>query len=175
MSWILLKLLRKLINALTSGQTPSQLGHGFAFGLFLGMPPFTFFGVLMFIPLLLLNINMTATFVTAGLCSLIAPLVYSLALTIGDYLLTGLDILTPVWTFLYNVPLIPLTHFNNTLMMGLIILSILLYYPVYFTTKYSVIYYQKNLHNRIINSSLFKAIKLSRFGHLIIKLWNATS
>ena len=39
--------------------------------------------------------------------------------------------LRPVWTWLYNLPLAPWTSFNNTVVLGSLVLGLALLYPLY--------------------------------------------
>ena len=69
---IWLKILSNFIKTLRSGQSPKQIAGGFAIGFMIGiMPFFTFQTFLLFIPLILLDINLAAAIVAFLIASLL--------------------------------------------------------------------------------------------------------
>ena len=49
---------------------------------------------------------------------------------LGSMVLTS-NKLEPMWAYLYDLPILPWTRFNNTVVMGNLILAALLFYPTY--------------------------------------------
>ena len=79
---------------------------------------------------------------------------------IGYFILT-LGSLKGFFTELYNMPIVPWTSFNNTVVMGGIILSIILFLPLYFLSLKIVSYYNIKLKDKILNLKIVKALKMS--------------
>ena len=44
--------------------------------------------------------------------------------SVGYVLLRDLDVLSGFWTFLFNLPIFPLTRFNNTVVLGCFVFSL---------------------------------------------------
>ena len=176
MTFILIKYLRKFITALISGNTPHQIAMGFSIGVFMGLTPSNFIINLIVITFLfLLNINTTAGFLSSGIFSLFSFLLYPFEHKIGSYLLITNTSLKDLWTSLYNAPIIPYTHFNNTVMIGSLVIAALLFLPLYFLMKSFIVVYRKKYHDAFINSSAFKTFKASKFAGWIFKLWRIFS
>jgi uncharacterized protein (TIGR03546 family) len=157
----LLKQFKKLLKALESGQTPNQLAGGFLLGLFMGMPPF-FIGyqLIFLLLLLLLDVNMGIGFFAFAVTHVIALLLDPIAHKIGSSLLLNPG-LTGFWTYLNNFPLFPYTHFNNTVMLGQIILSLIFAIPCFIGVKKFIPYYRTTLKAKLDKFKLIKAIKKS--------------
>jgi uncharacterized protein (TIGR03546 family) len=67
----------------------------------------------------------------------------------GLFLLTGVSALQGVWTSLYNAPLVPYTKFNNSVLMGSLIVSLLAFYPVYWGGRIMVVKYRETVMDRL--------------------------
>lgn len=128
----LLKPLRFLAKALVAVDSPSQLAAGLALGFALGLIPKTsLLASLGLIVIAALQVNLAAAYGAAALASLAGPLADPLAHAVGKALLMKAAFLTPLWTALYNLPLVPWTGFNNTVTLGWTVLGALLSYPLY--------------------------------------------
>ena len=115
--------------------TPHQLGLGMALGVTVGLIPkdsllpyaIGALAILSTANLLLFGIGMIAAHI-------VSPLLDHLTHVIGSWFLT-FDPLEPVWSTLIEWPLIPWTRFNNTVVMGTLVLGVLLAVPVYTMTR----------------------------------------
>lgn len=164
--------IRKFLTALISSNTPHQIAMGFAIGTYMGLTPSNIpINIVVIACLFLFNINSSAGFIASGLWSLLAYIIYPFAHKIGLALLTQTPALTGLWTTLYNAPFIPYTHFNNTVMLGSLIIATLLFLPTYFGIKYIVTRYRNVYHAAFIQSKLYKAFKSSKFIGWLVKLW----
>jgi len=175
MSLLLLTFIRKLIKLLTSSNSPSQLALGFSIGAFIGLTPDNIFNTLVIITLLfILNVSFSSGLLSTGILSLFQPFVFPYAHSLGLSVLQSPD-LKGTWTLLYNLPVIPFTHFNNTVMMGGILISITLFIPLYVLTKYLITTYHATLHTRLKNSKFVAVIKKSVVFEWIYKVWSRLS
>ena len=54
-----------------------------------------------------------------------------------------------VWSSLYDLPIVPLTRFNNTVVLGNLALGLLLFIPLYFLLLRVVAWYAANLAAKV--------------------------
>ena len=168
---IWLNVVSKFISAFRSGESPGQIGAGFSFGFLIGLMPFwTLQGVVLFILLILLKVNMAAGTLAILLSSLFAFMLDPIFHDIGYYILTGIPGLQGLWETLYNSPLGPLTRFNNTVVIGSFLAGLVLVLPVFFGMKKLVVIYREKLEERIKKWKIVQAIKGSKLVQLYEKI-----
>lgn len=161
---LIIKFLASVFSVLNSEVSPGQIAAGFAYGILLGLIPAA--GL---IPLLLLlmswiiNFNLVAVGAAALLFKILSYLVDPLANHVGYAVLTKIPGLTPFWTKLFNMPLVPYTRFNNTIVMGSLIIGVLMVVPVYFLAKKFVFIYRSRLKEKILKFKIMQIIKASSF------------
>ncbi len=73
------------------------------------------------------------------LANLFAYLLDPLFHNVGFWALTGIPALKGTWETFYNLPIAPLTRFNNTVVMGSFLCSLLLTIPIFFGMKKFVV------------------------------------
>jgi len=154
-----LRLFKDLFASLHGGSDPRHLAAGFALGAALGLiPKGNLFAASFFLLFFLLRVNkglalMAATFFT--------PIGYALdgpAHAIGLALLQA-PALRGVWTALYDLPIVPLTRFNNTVVLGNLVLGLALFAPLYFAFLRFVAWYNRTLAARVEKLRLVQALK----------------
>jgi uncharacterized protein (TIGR03546 family) len=166
-----LKIIKDFIKIFREGQSPAQVAGGFALGSILGLSPiFTLQGLILWILIALLNVNLGAVFLSLTVFSLIAYLFDPFFHWLGFQILTQIDWLKDFWTTLYNAPVAPLTNFNNTVVIGSFITAIILALPIYFGIKKLIIQYRKHLHSKIEKIKMYQVLKQSSFIKLYTKL-----
>jgi uncharacterized protein (TIGR03546 family) len=172
MSLLLLKLLRKFLKALVSSNTPAQIAMAFSLGAIMGLTPSNLFvSILVMSLLFIFNVNFSAGILSSGLFSLFAHKFYPLAHNIGSYLLIDKTNLHAFWTTLYNMPVLPFLNFNNTVMLGTLILALLAQVPLYFLIKSAVIAYRQHIHEKLNKIKAIQALKASGIGQWVYKIW----
>jgi len=145
-----LQFISKFIKVMRAGASPAQIAGGFGLGLLIGLMPFlTLQSVAIFSIIFLLNVNLSASTLAIFIFSFGAFLLDPVFHHLGFYLLTGIPALQGLWTKLYNMPVAPLTRFNNTVVLGSFIAGLLLFAPVYFGMKKLVVAYREGLEARI--------------------------
>jgi len=165
------KIISKFIKAFRSGESPGKIAAGFAIGFLIGLMPFwTLQGIVLFILLILLNINLAAGTVAILLASLFAYLLDSVLLDIGFFILHIPALYNGFWTSLYNTPLGPLTRFYNTFVMGSFVGGLVLVFPVFFGMKKLVVVYRERLEDRIKKWKIVQALKGSKLVQLYEKI-----
>jgi uncharacterized protein (TIGR03546 family) len=158
-----IELLAKLVKILRSAASPHQIAAGFVIGMIIGLTPFwTLHNILLIVILIIVNINIGTAIFSFILFSAVAYLADPLFHHFGYFLLVELDSLKSLWTLIYNLPLVALSRYNNTVVMGSFVISLIVSLPVYFLVKTGVIYYRENIDSRIQKWKLVQAIKGSK-------------
>jgi len=166
-----LKFLSKFVKAFRSGEKPWQIAAGFGVGFIIGLlPTLTLQGVLLFCLLIFFNINMAAGTMAWILSNMLAYFLDPIFHDIGFYILTGIPALKGIWTSLYNLPLAPLTRFNNTVVMGSFVSGLILFFPVFWGMKKLVVAYREDLEKRINKLKIVQFIKGSKVVQLYFNI-----
>ena len=123
--------LRTIAQALAAQDSPKQLAAGFALGAAVGLiPKASLLAQLLLILLTASEASMAtgalAMVIFAALGYLLDPVLHP----IGAFLL-GQAALHGLWTWLYNLPIVPWTEFNNTVVLGAFVFSAAIAYPLY--------------------------------------------
>lgn len=157
-----LKLIRDFIKILREGQTPAQVAGGFALGSILGLSPMlTLQGAVVWLVILVLNVNLSAALVAVTAFSLVAFLLDPVFHWLGFQVLVNVDALHSLWTSLYNAPIAPLTRFNNTVVMGSFLSAIILFLPIYIGMKKFVVSYRATVGARVEKMKIYQILKRS--------------
>lgn len=160
-----LGILRKLVQGLTQNTSPSEIALGAAVGVVLGMvPKANLTAQLLLLVLMLLRANAAVGLAVAAAVAACGALYDPLAHAVGYALLVKATGLKGLWTALYNMPVVPWTAFNNTVVLGNLILGLVLFVPAYITGKKAAVYYGAHLAQRIGQS---RAIKYLRGSWLV--------
>jgi uncharacterized protein (TIGR03546 family) len=154
-----LKLIRNFVQILRSGQTPAQIAGGFALGAMVGlMPILTLQGLLLWLILFILNVNLTAVFLSATLFTLMAFLLDPVFHALGYFFLVDVQSLHGLWTSLYNAPIAPLTRFNNTVALGSFVSGFVLFLPIYLGMKCFVVAYRTHIGASVEKWKIYQMI-----------------
>jgi uncharacterized protein (TIGR03546 family) len=160
---ILIKQIIQLINLLHSETETRPIAYGVAMGFILGMTPaFSLQTVLVFLLLFVFRIQIGAAFLTAFFFKFIAFFLDPVFHSVGAAVLET-ESLKPLFTTLYNMPIVPLTRFNNSIVMGSGVLSILLAPIVYFLAKLSVSKYRSTVVAYVSETKYWKYFKATTF------------
>jgi uncharacterized protein (TIGR03546 family) len=171
-----LQIVKGFIQVLRSGQTPRQIAAGFALGAIVGLMPFsTLQGLLLWLVIFVFDVNLSAALLAATLFALLAYIVDPLLHTFGYFLLVDMPLLKAFWTSLYNAPIAPLTRFNNTVVLGSLVVGILLLLPVYFGMRQFVLAYRTHLHTRVEQMKIYQVISKSTFVKWYDRIKNMAS
>ncbi|MEI7481862.1 MAG: TIGR03546 family protein [Elusimicrobiota bacterium] len=156
-----LSLLRQFISGLTSDTDPRQIGWGIALGFLIGLlPKATLTAQLLLVLLMALRINIPMALITVLLVTFVNPLMDKLTDPVGYYLLTS-PALYPLWTKLYNMPILPWTGFNNTVLTGGLVVGLVLMFPVYLAGRRFGVFYNDKFRDKLMNSKIVKGLKAS--------------
>lgn len=157
-----LTLIKDAIKILRAGQAPWQVAAGFALGTILGLSPMlTLQGIVIWLIVLILNVNLSAVLLGLTLCTLVAFLLDPLFHWLGYQILVNVDFLGGFWTTLYNAPLAPLTRFNNTVVMGSFAFALLCFVPVFWGMKRLLLAYRKHIGSKVEKWKVYQVLKQS--------------
>lgn len=156
---LLLNFLAQIFNILRSAATPSQIAAGFVMGMVAGLTPSLFVLIVIIILFVVLNVNISSGLLAMALFGFIGYLIDPFSNSIGYAVLVQVGFLRPLWTVLYDAPFVPLTGFNNTVVMGNLLMALVLLLPVYNTVKQGVIIYSLRYKKKIEQSTLFRYVQ----------------
>jgi uncharacterized protein (TIGR03546 family) len=159
----LLKLLQSLAKTLHSEGTPTQIGLGVALGAALGLTPIAnAHNLLVLLLLAVLNVSFGAGMLAWGVFVPVGFMLDPLFDRVGQWLLVDVTSLRPVWTVWDNTPILALTNFNNTVVLGSVVVWLALFVPIWFASRLAVIRYRLTLGERIRNSHFYKVLSASQ-------------
>ncbi len=160
---LILKLLQSLFSALHSEGTPGQIAAGIALGSILGLTPLVnLHNVIVFGLIVLLNVSLPGAMLGFALFIPVGFLLDPVFDRIGYTLLLETPALTPLWTRLYNVPVVPLTNFNNSVVLGSFVFAVAFSSPLFFLSQWAVTRYRATVGERVRQSKLYKLISASK-------------
>jgi uncharacterized protein (TIGR03546 family) len=158
----LLKLIQSIIKTLHSDGTPGQVAAGIALGSALGLTPLVnVHNLVIFSLIVLLNVSFGGGMLGWAVIVPLGFIFDPVFDRIGAALL-GAGSLRPLWTSLYNTPLVPYTNFNNTVVLGSVASWLVLAVPVFFAARYGVARYRATIGERVKQSRFYKAVTASQ-------------
>jgi len=161
------KMLLKLLNILNKDATPRAIAGGMALGAIPGLTPVaSLHNLIVLILIMMTTVNFTAALFSWGLFSVFAYLLDPLFNKIGYALLVQTAGLKPLWTALYNTPVVPWTNFNNTLTLGSLVFSLILFWPLYFLLVRGVINYREKVMAKVAQWKIVQILKASKLYSL---------
>ena len=160
---LLIKFAANLFSIINSEESPAQIAAGFAVGAWIGLIPIGLLPSVMLFLCFLVNVNLAMLGLAAGIFKLLAYAVDPIANKLGYALLAKTGALKPMWTSLYNTPLVPYTRFNNTIVLGSFVIGFALLVPIYLLARMGLNNYRLRYRDSVANSKFMKALKASTF------------
>jgi uncharacterized protein (TIGR03546 family) len=158
----LIKLIQSLFGALHSEGTPGQLAAGIALGSIMGLTPLVNpHNAVVFALLVLLNVSFAGGMLGWALFVPIGFLLDPLFDWIGHGLLLAPS-LRGMWTSLYNTPIVPLTNFNNTVVLGSLVFALLAFVPLFLAARWAVARYRATVGERVRQSRWYRALTATK-------------
>ena len=158
----LVKLIQSLFGALHSEGTPGQLALGIALGSIIGLTPLVnIHNAIVFAAIVLLNVSFAGGLLGWALFVPVGFLLDPLFDWIGHSLLLAPS-LRGLWTSLYNMPIAPLTNFNNTVVLGSLAFALLFFAPLFLATRWAVGRYRVTVGERVRQSKFYRAVMASK-------------
>lgn len=154
---LLLKQIFAFFKLLNSDTGTNQIASGLAIGIILGFSPFLSLQTLaVFVLIFFLRIQIGAAFLSAFFFKFVAYILDPASDQLGRVVLEN-EGLRPIFQTLYNAPLVPLTRFNNSIVMGSAIVGIILSIPAFFVFKKLVVQYRLTVVARFRETKIWKA------------------
>jgi uncharacterized protein (TIGR03546 family) len=162
----MLKLIAKFLKVLNSDTEPGQLSLAFCLAMVAGLAPLlSLHNILVLFLVCILRANLSAFllgfFTFTGISYLLEPFFNQLGLV-----LLTMGPLKPFWTSLYNMTLFRLANFNNSIVMGSLVFSLIFFVPMYFLFNLIIRRYRDHLLRWVKKSRLMKFLLASKFYRL---------
>jgi len=116
---------------------------------------------IVFAAIVLLNVSFAGGLLGWALFVPIGFLLDPLFDWIGHSLLLA-PALRGLWTSLYNMPIVPLTNFNNTIVLGSLVFALVLLVPLFLATRWAVARYRVTVGARVRQSKFYRAVTASK-------------
>lgn len=159
---LLLKQLFNFLKLLNSDTGTNQLATGLSLGLILGFAPFlSLQTLLIFLIVFIFRVQLGAAFLSAFFFKFVAYFFDQPAHFLGKAVLEN-ENLHPLFVHMYNMPLVPMTRFNNSIVMGSMIVSLLLLPVAFIGFKISIIKYRATIVARFKDTKLWKAFAATK-------------
>lgn len=160
---LILKQIFSFIKLLNSDTGNISLAMGMTCGFILGMTPvLSLHSLIIFIVLFLFRIQIGAAFVMAFFFKFTAFLLDPVFHMVGSNVLE-MESLQGILTSLYNMPLVPYTRFNNSIVMGSAVITFALAPFLFIASQYLIIKYRQTVVARFKDTKLWKAIQATKF------------
>ena len=160
---ILIKQIISFIQLLHSDSGQNQVAAGLSLGIFLGLAPFLSIQTAVVIMIVFLfRIQFGAAAVAAFFFKFVAFVLDPVADQIGRAILEH-ESLRPIWVKMYNVPFLPMTRFNNSIVMGSFAISIVACPILFFVFRALIFKYQAAIKDRFEQTAMWKAFKATKF------------
>jgi uncharacterized protein (TIGR03546 family) len=164
-----LKLLKQIIVIFQTDISPNQVAWGFALGAILGLVPNMFMKLILFIVIMMFRVNVSAAFLAWAVYEILSFALDPLLDIIGFYVL-NISSLNAFYTWLYNLPVVPFTKFNNTVVMGSLVVGIILIIPNMIIAKKLLVYYRTHLRDKVSKWKIVKILSATILGTNVIKI-----
>ena len=159
---LFIKFVQSLFKALNSDGTPGQVGMGMALGMAFGLTP-----LVSLHNLVILAVAMLATVSFPGVMLgwvLAVPLGFLLdpAFDAVGMALLSMPALAPTWTWMTNTPVLALLRFNNTIVLGSVVVWSVALLPLALLFRILVGRYREHVFARLQQTKVFQALKASK-------------
>ncbi len=160
---LILKQLFGFLKLLNSETGQNQIAAGIAVGFILGMTPaLSLQTFLVFLVIFFFRVQAGAAFLAAFFFKFIAFLLDPVFHSVGSSVLE-MPGLHALFTTMYNIPLLPLTRFNNSIVMGSGVVTVVLAPVVFFVSRMLIIKYRVTVVAKFKQTKFWKAIQATSF------------
>jgi uncharacterized protein (TIGR03546 family) len=158
----MLRAIAKLLKALNSDTDPGQISLAFCFSMIAGLTPlFSPHNFLILLLVFVLRVNLSTFILGLTFFSGVAYLLDPIFHRIGLAALTSSG-LEGLWTAFYNTTLLRLAKFNNSVVMGSLLFSLVLFAPLYFIANKMIVQYREHVLSWVQKSRIMQAFKATK-------------
>lgn len=159
----MIQLIAKLLKVMNSESEPAQISLAACLGMIAGFTPLSsLHNLLVLLLVFLLRVNISGFVIGfvmfSGAAFLLDPLFHKLGLWA-----LSLPALEGLWTVLYGQALWRLARFNNSIVMGSLLVSFLLAIPLFLCLNWIIRRYRQHLLDRIRKLKIVSIFKASKF------------
>lgn len=156
----------KLLRVLNSEAAPAQIGLALAFAMIVGLTPlWSLHNLAVLLLALVLRVNLSAfllgTAFFSGLAYLLDPLFHRVGLAV----LTAPS-LEGLWTGRYNSTLWRIERFNNSIVMGSLLVSLALFVPTVLALNWTIRQYRARVLARVKRLRVVQALTATKFAQM---------
>lgn len=160
---LILKQIFAFIKLLNSETGNISLALGMTCGFILGMTPtLSLHSLLIFLILFFFRIQIGAALLAAFFFKFVAFLLDPAFHFVGSKVLEA-ESLQAFYTTLYNLPIIPFTRFNNSIVMGSAVITLLLSPIVFLISQFLIIKYRVTVLAKFKQTKVWKAMEATKF------------
>jgi len=166
----MLRTLARLLRVLNSETDPAQIAGAVALAAVMGLTPlWSPHNLLVLLLVLLLRVNLSTFLVTFALFSGVAYLLDPAFHRLGLALLTS-EALQGMWTALYATVAGRLSGFNNTVLLGSLVASVVAAFALFPAVVYLVRRYRETVRAWVARSRLMVFLKANKFYRIYTEL-----
>lgn len=173
----MLRMIAKLFRVLNSETEPGQISLAFCFAMILGLTPLiSLHNLLVLLIVLLIRVNLSAFILGWAFFSGLAYLLDPLFHWIGLNVLTA-SVLKGIWTTFYNVTLFRLEKFNNSIVIGSLLFSLIFFIPLYLLLNLAIRRYRDHVLAWVQKTRIMQALKASKLytAYQTVSGWGGAS
>lgn len=160
---LILKQIFAFIRLLNSDTGNISLAMGMTCGFILGMTPvLSLHSLVIFLILFIFRIQIGAALVMAFFFKFVAFLLDPIFHSVGSQVLE-MESLQSLFTTLYNMPIVPFTRFNNSIVMGSGVVTFILSPFVFIASQYFISKYRETVVARFKDTKFWKAVQATKF------------
>ncbi len=161
-----MRLLAKFLKILNANSEPGEISLGFTFAMIAGFTSlWSLHNVPVLLLLLVLRVNLSAFLLGLGFFSGVSYALDPLFHRIGLAILVASP-LQDIWTALYNATIWRLEHFNNSIVMGSLVISLALCLPLYLLSNRLIRQYREHVLAWVRKTRFMQMMTASSFYNL---------
>ena len=173
----MIKMIAKFLKVLNSETEPGQISMAFCLAMILGLTPLmSLHNLVVILLMLVVRVNLSACILGwlffSGIAYILDPL----------FNLIGLAVLTTkgiegLWTSLYNITLFRLAKFNNAIVMGSFLFSLIFFIPLYLLSNQGIRKYRVYVLEWVQKTRIMKAFKANKLykAYQAVSGWGGAS
>ena len=151
--------IKKIWNALNHAGKPWQIAMAIALGMIVGFTPiFSLHNIVVLLVVLMLNIHFGIFVLAVSLFGILGFILDPLFSFIGQTILIS-DGLNGLFTSWFNNPFMQLTNFNNTITMGSLVVSLVLFFIVFKIFSNVLVKYRSIIATKLKNIPLLNKLE----------------
>jgi uncharacterized protein (TIGR03546 family) len=159
----MIQMVAKVLKIINSENAPGQISLALCLAMVAGLTPFfSFHNLLTILLVLILRVNLSTFLLGLAVFSGIAYALDPLFHVVGLAVLTA-DSLQGLWTILYNSTFWRFSRFNNSILMGSLLFSLVLFIPLYLLANLAIRQYRARVLAWVKKSRVMQVFAASRF------------